>query len=49
MPGKGIFFSISDELNEEFHLILEKRMGRKIKRGDLTKAGADALKMWMSA
>lgn len=47
MPGKGIFFSISDELNKEFHLVLEKRLKRKIKRGDLTKAGAEALELWM--
>jgi hypothetical protein len=47
MPVKGIFFSISDELNRDFHRVLEKRLGRKIKRGDLTKAGSDALKLWM--
>lgn len=47
MASKGIFFSISDELNHEFHRVLEKRLRRKIKRGDLTKAGAEALELWM--
>jgi hypothetical protein len=49
MPGKGIFFSISDELNKEFHQELERRLRRKIKRGDLTAAGAEALRGWMAA
>ena len=47
MPAKGIFFSISDEDNALFHAALERRLKRKIKRGDLTKAGSEALKLWM--
>ena len=47
MPAKGIFFSISDEENAIFHAALEKCLGRKIKRGDLTAAGSEALKLWM--
>lgn len=47
MPGKGIFFSISDEENAAFHAALERYLGRKIKRGDLTKAGSEALKLWI--
>jgi len=46
MPAKGIFFSISDEENALFHAVLERRLGRKIKRGDLTAAGSEALKLW---
>jgi hypothetical protein len=43
----GIFFCISDEENALFHTALEKRLGRKIKRGDLTTAGSEAIKLWM--
>lgn len=47
MPGKGIFFCISDELNAAFHEALEKHLKRKIKRGDLTTAGAEAIQLWI--
>lgn len=47
MPAKGIFFSISDEENAIFHAALERRLGRKIKRGDLTVAGLEALHLWI--
>jgi hypothetical protein len=43
----GIFFCISDEQNVAFHVALERRLGRKVKRGDLTKAGSEALRLWM--
>jgi hypothetical protein len=47
MPGKGIFFSISDEENAAFHAALQRHLKRKIKRGDLTAAGAEALRLWI--
>lgn len=47
IPQKGVFFAISDEENAAFHLALERRLKRKIKRGDLTKAGSEALQLWM--
>lgn len=47
MPGKGIFFSISDEENAAFHEALTNKLGRKLRRGDLTAAGAEALRLWI--
>jgi len=47
MPGKGIFFSITDEDNVSFHAALERHLRRKIKRGDITEAGAEALRLWI--
>jgi hypothetical protein len=48
MPGKGIFFSISDEENAAFHIAIEHYLGRKIKRGDLTRAGSEAMQLWIA-
>lgn len=46
---KGIFFSISDELNAKFHAEIERRLGRKIKRGDLTAIGNEMIENWIGA
>jgi len=46
MP-KGLFFAVSDELNAAFHDELKKRLGRPLRRGDVTNAGEDAIKVWM--
>lgn len=49
MRTKGLFLGISDELNQEFHDELKRRLGRELRRGDITSAGEDAIKMWMKA
>ena len=48
MP-KGIFFAVSDELNTAFHEALKKRLGRPLRRGDVTNAGEEAIKAWLAS
>jgi hypothetical protein len=46
MPS-GIFFAIDDDLNNQFHVELKRRLGRELRRGDITQAGEDAIKLWL--
>lgn len=46
MP-KGLFFAVPDDLNTAFHEELKTRLGRPLRRGDVTNAGEDAIKAWM--
>lgn len=47
MRSKGLFLGISDELNQEFHAELKRRLGRELRRGDVTNAGEEAIKAWI--
>jgi hypothetical protein len=44
---KRLNLVIEDELDEQFRSEVAKRMG--FKKGNLQKAGAEALKMWIEA
>lgn len=49
MRPKGIFLPISDKLNSEFHAEIERRLGRPLRRGDIQRAGEEAISLWLKA
>lgn len=46
---RGLFIALPDDLNYDFHEEIERRLGRPIQRGDVTKAGIEAIKLWLSS
>jgi len=48
MP-KGLFLDIPDDLNASFHAEIERRKGRKLRRGDVASAGEEAIKAWLKS
>lgn len=49
MRSKGLFFPISDNLNDAFHAEIEKRLGRPLRRGDIQRAGEEAISLWLKS
>ena len=47
MRPTGLFFAVDEALRQRFYVEIEKRNGRKIRRGDVLRAGEEAIKTWI--
>ena len=48
MRPTGLFFAVDEELRQKFYAEITRRNGRAIRRGDVHRAGEEALKLWIT-
>jgi hypothetical protein len=43
----GLFLAVDEDLRQKFYAEIERRNGRPMRRGDVLRAGEEAIKNWI--